>query len=615
MGRSSQVSKTKLAKQQDRARTEALVNETKREKAVEEAKRLEDLINRYGPSKNRFNLLNAVTWMSMLCEQYKVLDRIDDMCMVSRRLIKVVKNHLHEVPELKNPDKNITAKDKDIAYRIGLHFRNAHFNLAPYSFHHYLICMEWNYSAENKFYENRYCVMGEWAEELSKLEFGEYEILGLSAPPRSGKTGIGTLFLTWLMGRHPDKSMTFNTHTSKMARKEFQDVITLITDPRREWSTIFPGLTIAQSAEDLWIDISPKNYPNNYKTLYCSSIDTQKAGFQEASWLIYCDDLIGGIEEAMNPARLDNAWDKYTTDILQRKSGNVKILHIATRWSVRDPLTRVEAMNENNPKAKFICVPGLNEYGESNFNFKHNPLDRKHFEVLKESMDEVSFSCIVQQKPIERDGLVFTKDSLSYYEGELPEGEPDETVFACDVAFGGGDYLSLIVAQVYDYDAYIVDVVHSNATKETTKPMVANCLLTNACTRGYFESNAGGGDYAADIDQRLRDTGFRCHIESHRAPPNKTKLSRILDAQSEIKALITDESGYRLHWLSQTARKNKPMYNTFMDQLYTFNQSAKFVGKQHDDAADATAMLVNEVLNRRNTSGRVRFISRKSLAI
>lgn len=565
-----------------------------------------------GVAGQQLGIYHRTVYMGGLAEAYKEAGQIENMKWACGEVISYIKRHRDEIP---GTHREPTERDKNQAAAIGRHFKNAHFLLAPYSFHHYLLAMEWNFAPENKFYTNRFCVMKDWAEQLQKLEDGDYEILGLSAPPRSGKTGIGTLFLTWNMGRHPEKSMIFATHTSRMSRKEYFDILTLITDPRREWNKIFPGLEISQSAEDLWIDVSPKKSPNNYKTIYCTSIDASKAGVMEASWLIYCDDLIGGIEEAMNPERLNNAWTKYGVDIIQRKNGPIKILHIATRWSVRDPLTRVESMNEGNPRAKFICVPGLDENGESNFNFPYNPLDKKHFETMRESMDEVSFSCIVMQRPIERDGLVFTKDSLLYYEGILPEQEPDEVVFAGDIAFGGGDYLCMPVGYVYNMDVYIHDVIFSKATKETTKPMVTACILSNKCTRGYMEANAGGSDYAADIDSRLREQGYRCNIESRRAPVTKSKLSRILDAQSEIKGLITDGSGYRFHFLSPAAQKQRPMYRQYMEQLLSFNQSAKFIGKQGDDAADATAMLVNEVLNRKNVSGTVVVFSRRALAI
>lgn len=576
----------------------------------EEAKRnIEEYKNKlhYGTKRfERIAVQNRVSWCARIAEAYKTLNDLENMIEWCKKTIHEAKKDAENVKKIKNPDYLSL-------YVVGL--RKAYIMLAPYSFSAYCTALEWDFPAEQKFYANRICVMKEWVEELEKLEYGIYDILGLSAPPRSGKTGIGTIFLTWLAGRHNDKSMIFVTHTGRMAKKAFTDILNMLNDKRRRWNEIFPGFTIESSAEDLWVDIKPKNDPNNYKTIYFTSVDANKAGVMEASWLIYCDDLIGGIEEAMNPVRLDTAWVKYSTDVLQRKTGNVKILHIATRWSVRDPLSMVESQNEDNSKARFIKIPGLNEKGESNFNFPYNPLTKEHFESLKLAMDEVSFECIVQQNPIERDGLVFPESELSYYNGELPDKEPDEIVFSLDIAFGGGDFVSMPVGYVYGMDVYIHDVVHSDKTKEITRNLVANCIMENKCTRGYGEANNGGEEYVERVSNILKTNNYRCRIITKRAPVLKTKLQKILSAQSEIKGLITDGTGYRFLFLSPKARLGKPMYNIYMKHLTHFNQSAKFLGKQKDDAADATANLAIEVLGNTKLSGVMTAISALDLGI
>lgn len=491
---------------------------------------------------------------------------------------------------------------KELKYINGA-YRRAFLALAPYSFFHYLVCMEWNYPPEMKFYANRVCVMKDWAHELENLEFGKYDILGLSGPPRSGKTGIGELFLSWLMGRHPEKSMLFATHTNQMAVKAQQDVLNLITDPRRGWNEIFPHLKIDKSSEYLWINLTPKDQPNNYYTIYFRGIDSSMAGVLEASWLIYCDDLIRGIEEAMNPSRLDNAWVKYSTDISQRRTNSsVKELHIATRWSTSDPLTRIEKDNEGNPRAKFIKVPGLNDKGESNFNFKYNPLDTKHFMKLKELMDDVSFECIIQQNPIDREGLLFPESSLVMYE-RLPDDIPDRICFSCDVAWGGGDYLSMPIAYVFGRDAYIHDVVHINAPKDVSKPAVIEAIIRNQASGGFFEANNGGDEYAEDIRAGLKKIGYRCNISSGRVPTTRSKLDRIVSCVPEIKGTITDGSGYRLHFKSKHQRDEQ--YNMFMKHLTSFNQMQKFQGKQKDDAPDALASLITNVLDPRSVGGQL----------
>lgn len=501
------------------------------------------------------------------------------------------------------------------------HYHQAHLVLARHRFHYFLLCMEWDSSPENKFYDNRFVVFKEWASELENLEFGKYDLLGLSAPPRSGKTGIGTLFLLWVMSRHPDKSCFFVSHTTAMAKKVYDDLLKMIgvNDKKQGISNyfqIFPEMQVEKSAEYLWIDLTPKGRDNVYKTFYARGIDGNMAGVLEASHLLYCDDLISGIEEALNPSRLETAWTKYTTDITQRrKDSTVKELHIATRWSTKDVLSQLEDVNEDNERAKFIKVPGLDEEGKSNFNFKYNPLDEKHFNHLKNLWDEVSFECIVQQNPVERDGLIFTKDTLNYYEGELP-GEPDQIVAACDVAWGGGDYLSMPIGYVYESskEVYIHDAVHSPGTKDITKPLVVNKIIEHKVTRDHFEANNGGDEYAEDIGRRLKERNYRCAITHKKAPPNRTKLDRIVECAPEIKGTITDNSGYKLYFLSAKARKGNKQYEMYMKHLMNFNQGAKFIGKQKDDAADATASLITNTLSGGRT-GRLETYSGKLLGL
>jgi hypothetical protein len=524
--------------------------------------------------------------MGKLAEAYKTLGDIDMMCATCREIISMAK--------LRKSD--ILNECQDRASSVSYWFHRAHVLLAPYSFQHFLICMEWNYPPSMKFYSNRICVLGDWACKLERLEMGDLDMLGLSAPPRSGKTGIGELFLAWIIGRHPDKSTLFATHTNAMANKVHTDVFNLITDPRRGWSEIFPGFTIEKSVEYLWMDLSPKESPNTYKTIYFRGIDGSFAGILEASWLIYCDDLIKNITEAMNPDSLDTAWTKYGTDISQRRvDDNVKELHIATRWSTKDVLSRLEEENEDNPRAEFIKVPGLDENGESNFMFPYRPMTKEHFEKLRIHMDEVSFECIVQQNPVEREGLLFPESSLLHYD-KLPDGPPDRVCFDCDVAWGGGDFLSMPIGKVYGLDVYIDDVVHSAADKYTTKPLVVNAIIRNGASGGFFEWNNGGDEYMDDIIKELRRRNYKCAVKGDRAPNNKSKLDRILAAAPEIKGTITDGSGYRFHFKSKALRKGDKAYEMYMKHLTEFNQGSKYQGKQKDDAADGTAGLNTNVL-------------------
>ena len=96
-------------------------------------------------------------------------------------------------------------------------------------------------------------------------------------------------------------------------------------------STLIFTNRFVRICEDLWIRLEGHS-SNPYHTAYFRGIDGNMAGILEASWLLYCDDLIKNIEEAMNPTRLETARQKYSIDITQRKTNkhHVRILDYIT---------------------------------------------------------------------------------------------------------------------------------------------------------------------------------------------------------------------------------------------------------------------------------------------
>lgn len=384
-----------------------------------------------------------------------------------------------------------------------------------------------------------------------------------------------------------------------MAKKVYSDILMYLTDEKKEIKAIFPEFEIkGQNAEDLWIQLKSES-SNPYHTAYFRGIDGNMAGILEASWLLYCDDLIKNIEEAMNPTRLETARTKYGVDITQRKANKaVRELHIATRWSTVDVISSLETEFHNDPMWKFIKRPALNDDGTSNFMYEGDfALDEEYFERQRNlpMMDEVSFSCIYQQEPIDREGLFVQEDELKYFNGELPEVECDLVGSACDVAWGGGDYLSMPIVKVYGNAVYIVDVVYNNKTKVITKPEVMGRILKYDVQKAYFEANNGGDEYADDIKKELKEKhNYKGLITSDKAPSNKAKLTRIIAARDEIVGISPN---YQLIFLDKEHRSQE--YSLFMKHILLFNTSAKFQGKQKDDCVDSLSMIVSKILESR----------------
>ena len=92
-----------------------------------------------------------------------------------------------------------------------------------------------------------------------------------------------------------------------------------------------------QKDENIWL-----NKVGQYPTISFIPIEGSMTGRGQGTDYIFYDDLISGIEQAMSPIRLEKLWQLYSTNSRQRKLKGCKEIHIATRWSVHDPMTRLE---------------------------------------------------------------------------------------------------------------------------------------------------------------------------------------------------------------------------------------------------------------------------------
>ena len=371
------------------------------------------------------------------------------------------------------------------------------------SFHLYLLAIEWNREPDKKFYLPRRKQLKEVVDSLQQLVDDELDLLTISLPPGVGKTTLAIFFLTWLAGKKPDQPMLTGSHSNSFVRGVYDECLRML-DPQGEylWHEIFPGVSVSSTnAKDCRIDLGK---PKRFETLEFTSIGTGNAGLYRAATLLYCDDLVSGIEVALSKERLDKLWQTYTTDLRQRKIGNVcKELHIATRWSVHDVIGRLEQEYGNSDRAKFIVIPALDGDDESNFDYAYGVgFTTEFYHEQRDIMDDASWRALYMNQPIEREGLLYDKDELRRY-FELPEGEPDAIIGVCDTKDKGTDYAVLPVAYVYGQDYYIEECICDNNLPDIVDARLADILLRRKVKQCRFESNSAGGRVAQKIQEEV----------------------------------------------------------------------------------------------------------------
>lgn len=471
--------------------------------------------------------------------------------------------------------------DADEIHRVFALHKAALLISAPYDFESYLQVVEWERQPENRFYPRRKKMLAPVTEALQALADDKYDLLSISMPPGVGKTAMAIFFLTWLAGKEPDKPILGGSHSNSFVRGVYDECMRVMSkDGEYLWSEVFPNVAIVgTNAKDLRIDC---HTPKRFETLEFTSIGAGNAGKVRAQTLLYCDDLVDGIEAAMSKERMEKLWETYTTDLRQRKIGKCKELHIATRWSVHDVIGRLESRYKDNPRAKFIVMPALNKNDESNFDYGGDVgFTTDFYHQQRDIMDDASWRALFMNEPIEREGLVYPEDELRRY-FELPAEKPDAVISVCDTKDRGSDYMSMPIAYVYGQDYYIVDCICNNAMPDVTDGLLVDALIRHKVGMSRFESNSAGGRTAQKVQELIKEQGGTTRITTMYSVKNKE--TRIIVASGWVKehCVFRDSSLY----------KKNSEYGRFMDFLCSYTMAGK---NKHDDVPDSMAMLYDFV--------------------
>lgn len=464
---------------------------------------------------------------------------------------------------------------------------------APHDFDAYLQYLEADRRPEERFYLPRRRIMKQLVYSMQSLADGELDELFLSMPPRVGKTSVLMFFVTWLLGRDSERSNLYSAYSDTITTAFYNGCLEIMTDPvTYKWSEIFPSSKIVStSAKDETINVDRKK---RYPSLTCRSLYGTLNGACDCNGMLISDDLIGGIEEAMNKDRLMSAWAKVDNNLIPRAKENAKVLWCGTRWSIVDPAgVRMDLLlNDERYKDrnyKIINLPALDDEEHSNFHYLYDVgFSEDYYYQRRASFernnDMASWMAQYMGEPVERSGALFEPEDMRFYNGNLPEWNPVRIFMAVDSAYGGGDYTSAPVCYQYENgDIYVPDVVFNDGDKRVTQPLIVKKIKQHGVNAVRFEANKSTSGYKDDIEARLKQDGYKLNIEARPAPTHTAKDMRIKDRAPEIRDFFFLEEG-----------KRHKEYSAFMTNLYSY----KLIGKnKHDDAPDSLAQAVDMIIN------------------
>lgn len=568
-------------------------------------KKTQDLLGKL-KSKNTLAYLQG---LHSIKTDYESIEDFDKACKYAYIIIDLLKRNVIEYE--RNPENDELVNDiwvtaYDTRARQG-------------DFESFCIAMEWNRPINKQFYLPRAKLLKKhgFIQAIQDLIDDKLDLLVLNAPPRVAKSTIG-LFLQVLLGSiSPDESILGAGHSVSLVQSFYSEILSLLTDEQYRYNKIFPNNKLVnKSAEQYYIDL---NKVKRFHTFNYVSIESGGTGKVQAERLLYCDDLVKDVEQANSPDRLAKLYFNYTSTIKDRKIQRLckdgvyrpcPELHICTPWSLHDVTSRVV----NNAKesgdmsrVRIVSIPCYDENGNSNFEYDYGKgFNTQYYKDMEIAEDPVIFSAKYLMQPIERDGIVFSKDNVSFY-NELPGGKPDRIIAYADPTHGGADFFSLPVGYVYGNEIYIEDVLFENnfGGDDYIRPKICDIIIRNNVTRFGIEKPNGGDFLATLIEKDLRERNYHCNITTHNVPTNKSKNDRILARQNEIKGIATENGTYRIYFKNLDLIKGNKPYLTAMRQLFTWNQNPNMKNKQHDDFPDSLAGMLSNVLNSTNNVAKV----------
>ena len=469
-------------------------------------------------------------------------------------------------------------------------YRRAMLFDAVVDFDSYLLYLELDREPSARFYQPRRKRLLGIVQAIQRLIDGELDELFISLPPRTGKTSLLSFLVTWLIGRDSERSNLYSAYSDTITKAFYDGVLEILTDDvTYHWTEVFPASKLARTnAADETLDIDRRK---RYPSLTCRSLYGTLNGACDCNGVMIADDLIGGIEEALNPERMMSAWSKVDNNLIPRTKQKARMLWCGTRWSLIDPIgMRMELVKNDkayaNRRFEIISIPALDENDESNFDYEYDvgfstELFHQRRASFERNNDMASWNAQYMQQPIEREGALFMPGDMKFYNGVLPAEAPDRVFIAIDPAFGGGDYVAAPICYQYGSDIYVHDVVYSSEDKRVTIPLLANAVKRHGVTGGQMEANKAVEAYRDEFLAALGE--YRLNLISKPAPTTQAKWSRILDKSPDI----------REHMIFIEDGKRSREYSLFMQNVFSY----KILGKnKNDDAPDSLAMAADFAL-------------------
>lgn len=427
---------------------------------------------------------------------------------------------------------------------------------------------------------------------LDKFIAGEIKNLMVFMPPQHGKSELSTRRTpAKMLGDNPELKVGLVAYAHTIASKFNRDVQRIMDSDR--YRRMYPGVQLAGKGVK-----SSNTYLRNADEFEIidhkgSLVSVGVGGGLTSRKLdvLIMDDLYKDPAAAWSSTIRENVQDWYDAVADTRLHNNSQQLLVFTRWHEDDLagyLLRTQAEDWTVVLFEAIRTSLPHPYdnrlpGEALWPQMHNLAKLEK----KKANNPIVFDSLYQQNPTPKEGLLMPIGDLKRFSMAMIAGtQPDAIVSAVDVADEGTDKLCQPLAYIYGANVYVVDVLFSQDSIETTQALSALKLDQWKVDTARYESNNGGKGYALEVRRLIRG---RTTIDWKHTSQNKH--TKILMKSGFIKSNV--------YFLDDESIKGNKEYQEYLYELSHYPKNGKV---KHDDAADGTAQLC-DMIDPNNTWG------------
>jgi len=410
--------------------------------------------------------------------------------------------------------------------------------------------------------------------------------IGPKMIPTHNSEGSSRRLPAYLLGKDPKLRIALASYNETFASKFNREIQRIIDSP--EYNKVFPDTYLNKSnvvtVSGSWLRNSSVfetvGYGGQFKSV---GVGGPLTG--EPVDILILDDLYKDYLSACSPTISENVWEWYLTVAKTRLHNDSQEIIVFTRWDEMDLIGRLEGegkvvtIDENTDIDELLSNLGDDMYLKINFpaikNGEPNSLDpRENGEALWPSkhglsklielreLDADKFESLNQGNPVNKEGLMYS--GFGEYES-LPKLRDIKSI--TDTADTGKDNLCSIVygvpSDLNDDKRYIIDVIYTDKSMETTEPMVAEQLTEFGVRKAKIESNNGGRGFARNIE-KLTDN----HISIKWFHQKENKEARILTNSASVNRTMMFPTGWKTRFpefYADVSRHKKNGKNKFDD--------------------------------------------------